>query len=403
MFAADIDKVLAIVNDDVITANEFGESMKRVVAEFRRRGGDIPPENLLEQEVLDRMILEKIQLQLAEARGIDISQAEIDASLATIAQSNGMSVAQLRGVMEQDGIDFSLMRQNIKEQMIIQRLIESQVTRRVVVTDEEVNSFLNSPLVRENRAQYDVSHILLNVSSGADQASVNSIRARAQEIRDKIVNGMDFSEAARVYSEAGDASNGGSLGWRTADQLPALFVTALDTIGSGEMTPVIQSPNGFHIIKLNDVRGQFETEVTQTQARHILIRTDEFTSSGEAEDRLLKIRERIVNGADFAELALAHSDDTVSSVRGGDLGWLSPGDTVRPFELAMEQLEIGAVSEPVLSPYGVHIIQVNDRRKAKPTETGRSNARRQLRVIKTEEKMQEWIDRIRDGAYIKIL
>lgn len=404
--ADEIDKVLVVVNDDVITESEFQQTLTRIKTDLAARGGDMPPEEQLRQRVLERMILQEIQLQLAERAGIQVTEADVDAAMADIARRNNMSVDQLRVAMRQEGIDYDLLRENIRTQMVTQRLAESRVARDVVVTDEEVEAFLSQPRARASsrqRSRYNISHILFNLSESASEAEMNSARKKAEEVRRKIVEGMDFSQAAVSYSESEDAVQGGDLGWRTPSQLPDLFLDELSRIRAGEVTEVIRSPNGFHILKLNDVEGGQPQEVTQYKVRHILMRTDEFTSAQEAAQRLQQLRERIQNGEDFGELALAHSDDTVSSIEGGELGWLSPGDTVRPFEQAVQGLEAGQISEPVRTPYGVHIIQLMDTRTAKPTEMDRALARRQLRAIKTEEKMQEWRDRLRDQAYVKII
>lgn len=403
--AADIDKVLVVVNDDVITESEFQQTLVRIKSDLRARGGDLPPENEIRQRVLDRMILQEIQLQLAERAGIQVSEAELDDTMQGIADRNQLTLDQLRAAMEQEGMDYELLRENIRSQMITQRLAERQVARDVVVTDEEVEAFLSQPRAERSgeRTRYNISHILFTVSESDSEERIQQVRDQALEVHRRIINGMEFEQAAMTYSQADDAMDGGRVGWRAPSQLPELFLDALNSTAKGEVTEVLRSPNGFHILKLNDAEGSAPEQVTQHKVRHILLRTDEFTSPQEAAQRLEQIRERIVNGEDFSELALAHSDDTVSSVEGGELGWLSPGDVVRPFEQAVEGLEVGEVSQPVRTPYGVHIIQLMDTRTATPSDMDRSIARRQLRAIKTEEKMQEWQDRLRDQAYVRIV
>lgn len=403
--AADIDKVLVVVNDDVITESEFQQTLARIKSDLRARGGELPPEEEIRQRVLDRMILQEIQLQMAERAGIQVSEAELDNTMQGIADRNELTLDQLRAAMEQEGMDYELLRENIRSQMITQRLAERQVARDVVVTDEEVDAFLSQPRAERSgeRTRYNISHILFTVSESASEARIRRVREQAVDVHRRIINGMDFEQAAMTYSQADDAMDGGQVGWRAPSQLPELFLNALNSTAKGEVTEVLRSPNGFHILKLNDAEGSEPEQVTQHKVRHILLRTDEFTSVEEAAQRLEQIRERIVNGEDFSELALAHSDDTVSSVEGGELGWLSPGDVVRPFEQAVEQLEVGEISQPVRTPYGVHIIQLMDTRTATPSDMDRSIARRQLRAIKTEEKMQEWQDRLRDQAYVKIV
>jgi peptidyl-prolyl cis-trans isomerase SurA len=403
--AAEIDKVLVVVNDDVITESEFQQTLSRIKADLRARGGDMPPEDELKQRVLDRMILQQIQLQLAERAGIQVSEAELDSTMQDIARRNNLTLDQLRVAMEQEGMDFELLRDNIHTQMITQRLAERQVAREVVVTDEEVETFLSQSRgeISRERTRYDISHILFNVSQSDGEERIRQVRERAMDVRRRIVEGMDFEQAAMTYSQADDSLEGGRVGWRAPSQLPDLFLDALNRVPRGGVTEVLRSANGFHILKLNDAEGGEPQAVTQYKVRHILLRTDEFTSAEEAAQRLDQIRNRIVNGEDFGELALAHSDDTVSSIEGGELGWLSPGEVVEPFEAAVDELEVGEVSRPVRTPYGVHIIQLMDTRTATPSDMDRSIARRQLRAIKTEEKIQEWRDRLRDQAYVKIV
>lgn len=405
--ADEIDKVVAVVNDNVITESEFDQRLTRIKSEIAARGGDAPPEEQLKEQVLDRMILEEIQLQRAGRAGISVSSRELDEAMQGIAQRNNLSLDELRTAMQREGIDYQLLRENIRAQMIAQRLAEREVAREVVVTEEEVDAFLTQPRAKqsgaEERTRYNISHILLNAPRSDDQAQLNSIRRQAEAIVDRVRDGMGFEQAAITYSQAEDALDGGQLGWRAPSQLPDLFLNALNRIKPGQITDVIRSPNGFHILKLNEVEGGEPRQVTQYKTRHILIRSDEFTSPQEAAQRLEQLRERIVNGEDFGELALAHSDDTVSSVDGGELGWMSPGDTVRPFEQAVEELDVGEISRPVRTPYGVHLIELMGTRQAEQTEMERANARRQLRAIKTEEKMQEWRNQLRDEAYVKIV
>ncbi len=403
--AAEIDKVLVVVNDDVITEGEFQQTLTRIKSDMRARGGDLPPEEQIKQRVLDRMILQKIQVQRAERAGIEVSEAELDSTMEEIASRNDLTPQQLRAAMEQEGMDYSLLRENIRSQLITQRLAERQVARDVVVTDEEVEAFLSQPGAERSgeRTRYNISHILFPVPDSASEASIRSARQNAVAVHRRIREGLDFEQAAMTYSAAEDGLEGGRIGWRAPSQLPDLFLEALNRIDAGEITDVIRSPNGFHILRLNEVEGSAPREVTQYRVRHILLRTDEFTSVEEAAQRLQQIRERIVNGEDFNELALAHSDDTVSSVQGGDLGWLSPGDVVRPFEQAVETLEVGEISQPVRTPYGVHIIQLMETRTATPSDMDRAIARRQLRAIKTEEKLEEWRNRLRDEAYVRIV
>lgn len=405
-YATEIDKVLVVVNNNVITESEFQETYARIKADLLARGGQPPPEAEFKKRVLNHMILEEIERQLAKRAGIKVPDAEVKDALAGIARENHLRPDQLKAALEKQGMDYDLLRQNIRTQLLAQRLAQRQVARHVVVTDDEVNAYLAQPDAKRTlkRARYNISHILFHISPSDSPERIKEIRAKAEEVHRKIVDGdMDFREAAISYSQADDALDGGKLGWRAPSQLPDMFIAALNRIGKGGVTDVIRSSNGFHILKLNDVEGGLPQEVTQYKVRHILIRTDEFTSVKEAVERLKKIRARILNGESFAQMALAHSDDTVSGVQGGELGWISPGDVVRPVAEAMEKLKVGGISEPVPTPYGVDLIQLEAERKAKPADMDRSIARRQLRAIKTQEKMQEWTQRVRDQAYVKIV
>lgn len=403
--AAEIDTVLVIVNDQVITQSEFEQTLARVKSELRARGGEIPPRKRLRQQVLDRMILQKIQLQLAKRLGIEVPDADLQRAMADIAGRNNLTTDQLRAALQRQGMSYQLLRENTRAQMITQQLAERQVVRRVTVTDAQVDAFLARPGTKSSptRSRYDISDILFKVSRTADEGQIQEVRAKAVEIRRKIIAGMDFDQAAAIYSDASNALEGGKVGWRTPSQLPDLFLEALDNTAPGGVTKVLRGSNGFHILKLNAVEGESPPQVTQYKLRHILVRVDPYTSVKEATRRLEHVRTRIMNGEDFASLALAHSDDTVSSSRGGALGWLSPGDVPRPLWKAVQHLQVGEISQPIQTPYGMDIIQLLDTRIAKSEDIDRSVARRRLRAIKTREKIRQWQDRLRDEAYIRIV
>jgi len=405
--AGSIDSVLVVVNDEVITNSEFQERLRAVLYDLQSRNAKLPPEDLLKRQVLERMINDKIQLQLAERRGIKVDDERLEKAMQGIAQNNKMTVDQLKDKVAREGLSFKELQQHIRSQIIISELVEREVTSRADVTEEEVDTMLAAGRVQTAPSEFNVSHILIRLPASSKPGEIEKAHAQAEKVLEKLRGGMEFNEAVVAYSQANDALEGGRLGWRKSSQLPALFINALQQLKPGEYTDILRSPNGFHILRLNERRGAAGSgsgSVVETHARHILIRTDAFLSTQEATRRLERIRDRVVNGDDFAELARAHSDDPVSSVNGGDLGWLLPGQTVRSFEEAMNNLKVNEVSQPVQSPYGVHLIQVLERRdKSMGDEVDRNQARQELRVRKANERYEQWIRQLRDEAYVHIL
>lgn len=401
---ASVDKVIAIVNDDVITQIELDDRLRGLRAEIKSRGADAPPEDVLRKQLLERMINDRLQLQAADRLGIEVSEKELDAAVMTVAQNNRMTLRQLREALAQQGIPYSLFRESIRTDMLINQIFMRRIRNSVLVTEDELNNFIARGGGQADAREYDVSHILIRVPEAASSNDVGEARRKAEEAKSRLAQGMSFAEAAATYSDAPDALEGGRLGWREPRQLPELFTEALSRIGVGQNTEVLESANGFHILHINDARGVNTTSVTQTHVRHILMRTDEFLSDSEAQHRLDQLRERILNGEDFANLARVHSDDTVSAAKGGELGWVNPGEMVPAFEDVMGKLQPGEISEPVQSPYGFHIIEVLDRRqKNMGEEATRARARAQLVAQKSDERYEQWLRRLRDESFVEIL
>ena len=401
--AAEIDRIVVIVNDDVITESEFNRQISNVTSDLRARNAKLPPEDVLQKQVLERMINDKIQLQVAERTGVDVPEAMVDDAVRSLASRNDLNVEELERLLARDGVPLESFRDNVKTQLTIRRLVEREIASRVSVTEEEIDSFLETQANEGGSAgEFDVSHILIRVSEGVGDAERETAKQRAEQLVSDLRGGLDFEQAAVANSNAPDALDGGRLGWRQAGQLPKLFVTALTGLKPGQVSDVLRSPNGFHILKLNDVRGQSSNRVEQTRARHILVAVDDFISVDEARARLLQIRDRIQSGEDFGELARAHSADPVSSAKGGDLGWMAPGDTVRSFEQTMDRLEIGEISDPVRTPFGMHIIEVLERRTQEMgEELVRNNAREQIRARKSDERYGRWLRQLRDESYVE--
>ncbi|MBL8465334.1 MAG: peptidylprolyl isomerase, partial [Thauera sp.] len=319
------------------------------------------------------------------------------------ASNNKLSIEQLRATLEKDGVTWSRFRDEIRSEILLTRLREREVDSRIVVTDAEIDNFIaNNPDAFSGK-EFAVAHILLRTPEGASPQQVEAVARRAEQVMARLRSGEDFARVAAAVSDAPDGLQGGGLGWRPLDRLPALFADAVRRMRPGETSPVLRSAAGLHIVRLVEVRGGGDTAVQkleQTRARHILIKTSEILSDDDAEARLRGIRERVVNGADFGELAKASSAD-LSAARGGDLGWLNPGDTVPEFERAMNALQPGEVSAPVRSPFGWHLIQVMERRVQDVTdERRRAAARQALRERKSEQAYEDWVRQLRDSTYV---
>lgn len=402
----EVDRIVAVVNSDAITLFELRSRTEQAIAQLRGRNVTPPPREDFERQVLERMIYEKVQLQHAEETQMRIDDRMLEAALGRIAESNNMNATQLRSAVERDGIPWPRFREDIRKEIILSRLRDREVESRVVVTEGEIDNYLANPERKaDQREEFNVSHILLRVPEGASPETLIRLKARADAAMEQLAKGEDFARVAASYSDAPDALSGGSLGWRPLDRLPQLFADMLPNLKPGQVSEVMRSPAGFHIMKLVEKRGgegASDTRVSQTRARHILIKTSEVVNDAEARRRLISIKERLDNGGDFEELARANSQD-LSAAKGGDLGWLYPGDTVPEFEKVMNALEPGKVSEPVQSPFGWHLIQVVERRvEDVSTERQRAAARLALRERKAEEVYQDWVRQLRDRAYVEI-
>jgi peptidyl-prolyl cis-trans isomerase SurA len=369
-----------------------------------RRGTPLPDRAVLERQMLERLVLNKAQLQLARSSGLRIDELQLDRAVERIAESNKMTLADFRQALERDGVSFEGWREQVREEMLLTRLRQREVDDKVQVSDTELDLFLEQTKNRPEATEYNLAHILIRVPDQASPERIEAARSRADKALAEARGGADFATLAASYSDAPDALQGGALGWRNEDRLPELFATALAKLQPGEVTAVLRSPAGFHILKVIDRRdaGQQTGPVRQTRLRHILIRTNEVVSDAEARRRVLQLRQRIVNGEDFAEIARTNSDDA-SAARGGELDWVYPGDTVPEFERAYEALKVGEVSEPVRTPFGYHLIQVLERRTSEASpERRRLQARGLLRERKADEAYQEWLRQLRDQTYVEL-
>lgn len=395
------DRIIAVVNDEVITLNELKARIAAVERQLRQQGTQMPPRDVLEKHILERLIVDRVQIQFARETGLRIDDAQLDQTLARIAEGNRMDLAQFRASLEQDGIPWAKFREDIRDEIIVSRIREREVDSKIVVSEGEIDNFLESAGAAGSE-EYNLGHILLRVPEQAKPEQLVRLKSRAEDIISQLRGGADFAQLAASYSDAPDGLSGGMMGWRPLERLPSLFAEVVPKLKPGEVSDAVRSPAGYHILKLIDRRGGAikAQPVEQTHARHILIKTSELVSESEAKRRLVGLKERITHGAEFAELARLHSND-LSAAKGGDLGWLSPGDTVPEFERAMNSLKPGEVGEPVKSPFGWHLIQVIERRMDTSKERVRQSARLALRERKADEAYQDWLRQMRDRAYVE--
>ena len=401
-----VDRIVAIVNKDVITATELSEAVEAAERQLRRQKTPLPERGLLERQMLERLILDKAQLQLARDKGIRVDELQLDRAVQRVADNNHMSLADFRRALERDNVPFQAWREELREQILLSRVREREVDDRIQVSDTEIDLFLAELQAKPDaRGEYQLAHILVRVPEQASPERVEAARARAQKALDAARAGGDFASLAASHSDAPDALQGGALGWRRHDRLPQLFSNALAGMAPGQVSDLLRSPAGFHLIKLIDRRGAAldSAPVVQTRLRHIIIRVGESVSEGEALRRLTDLRQRIVSGAaDFAEMARVHSTDATAA-RGGELDWVYPGDVVPEFERAYQELKIGEISRPVRTPFGYHLIQVLERRSADMSpERRRLQARQALRERKADEAYQDWLRQLRDQSYVEL-
>ena len=402
----EIDRILVIVNDDVITETELANRLAETKKQLALEKIKTPPDDILRKQLLDRMVLERLQLQLAVQTGIRVGESEVDQAIETIAQRNNLSVENFRKALAKSGMDVAAYRAQTRDQLTIQQLLEREINNRVNVTDSEVSHFLENPQSRADMdVTYNLSHILIGIPESASPEAIQAAKKRAEDILRQLKAGTDFEQIAVSYSQGADALKGGGLGWKKPGELPELFLGALKRMSPGDISETLRSPNGFHILKLNDKRGAAQAEaVTQTHVRHILLRTSEIQSQEDARQKLLNLRERVENGDDFAALARAHSEDTGSAASGGDLGWVNPGMMVPEFEKAMNALKSNQLSQPVRSSFGLHIIQVLGRRSHDITqERLEAAARQQIHARKADERYEQWARQLRDEAFVEYL
>ncbi|MEA3274374.1 MAG: peptidylprolyl isomerase [Pseudomonadota bacterium] len=400
----ELDSIVAVVNGDVIVRSELEHEIDLVIPQLQGRSTEVPPRSVLARQVLDRIILKRLQIQQAEALGIEVDDAMLTQAITNIAARNGMTLEDLRNTLETGGIRFEDFREDTRMQILTSRLQAQEVVKNITVTDQEIDRFLEQESGRLiERTDVRLSHILIAVPEGASDEEVQKAQAKAQSLVKRLRTGADFAQIALRNSDGRKALEGGDLGWFSMGEVPSLVQDPAHTMAKGEISEPLRSPSGFHIVKVADVKGTGPEIVTQTNARHILVRTNEVVSDDDARTRLEQLRLRIVGGDDFATLARSHSDDTGSALKGGDLGWVNPGDTVPEFEREMNALAPNAVSRPFKSTFGWHVVQVIERRRQDTTEEiMRLKAREAIRERKADEATEVWLRRLRDEAYVEM-
>ncbi len=399
-----LGKIAAVVEEDIILEQELDKEVATISQRIRAGNTPPPPETVLRKQVLEKMILDKLQRQLAEKAGINVSEDQIANSAADIAQRNNMSLEQFRAELEKQGLPYKSFLDNMRNEIIINQLRSREIGGRIKVTDREVDHFIETQgKTGVENVQYHLGHILIALKEGASASEIQKAEVKAETLVKNLRAGQSFTQVAMSESEDDNALKGGDLGWRTINDVPTLFALKVSQMQSNEVSDPIRSPSGFHILKMLEIKGLDNHVTTQTKVRHILIKTNELIDDNEAKNRLQALRDRIVDGDDFSKLARANSDDKGSAIKGGSLDWVSPGDLVKPFEETMNKLAINALSEPIQSQFGWHLIQVLDRKAKDDSEVHKKNLIREaIRKRKIEEETELWMRRLRDEGFVEI-
>lgn len=396
------DSIVAVVADEVITGYELRNRLASALKQLQKQGTPLPPQDVLERQMLERLIMDRVQLQFAKESGLKIDDIQLDQAIGRISANNKMTPQQFRQALEKDGITNAKFREEIRSEMTMARLREREVDSKLVISDGEIDNYIANQAATGSNEEYQLAHILLRAPESASPEQLQKLRLRGEQALKRARAGENFAELAAAFSDSPEALQGGDIGWRPLDRLPGLYADAARKLGVGEVSDLLRSSAGFHVVKLLGKRGgSAAASIQQTHARHILIRVNEVVSEAEARRKLENVRERIVNGVDFAEQARLYSQDG-SAAKGGDLGWLNPGDTVPDFERAMDALKDNELSPVVQSPFGMHLIQVTERRQRDVSaERQRGVARQAIRERKLDEAYQDWLRQLRDRTYVE--
>lgn len=395
-----LDRVVAVVNKDAIMQSDMEQRVTQASQQLQSRGINLPPRDVLERQVLDRMVNEQIQLQLAEQANLSIDDTQLNATLRGIAKDNGMSLEAFADKLEQDGMSLAQVRDQVRRELLVQQIQQRSVASRVRISDREIDRYLNQQNVGSD-VQYHLAHLLVALPQEPTPDQVKAARAKADSLRQQIEQGTDFAQLAAAESAGSQALSGGDLGWRSGGELPTVFADVIPNMQAGQVSEPLRSASGYHLVKLIEKRGAGKALISQTRARHILIQPNPNFSDQQALERAESIRRRLLGGEDFAALAQEFSDDKGSSLKGGELGWVSPGQTVSSFETAMNGLDVGEISQPVKSRFGYHIIEVEERRQQDVTNSSqRDKVRKTLFQRKLNDELEAWQQQVRAEAYV---
>jgi peptidyl-prolyl cis-trans isomerase SurA len=403
--AEPVDRIIAIVENDVILESELEREIYAIRARMQESQTQLPPDSILHKQVLEKMIIDRLQRQLAEHAGVNISEDMLTSAATDIAQRNNMSLEQFRSELEASGMSYKAFLDNIRNEMVINQIRAREIGDRIKVSDSEVEHYLETQGTADlQNKQYHLGHILIAVKEGSSASEIQKAEVKAKALVKKLRAGQDFAQTAITESNDTNALKGGDLGWRSINDVPAQLADGIKIMRVNEVSEAIRSPSGFHIIKMLGIKtGSDAHVVTTTRVRHILIKTNELLDDAEARKRLFALKARIAEGDDFASLARAHSDDKGSAIKGGELGWVEPGSLVKPFEEAMTKLKINELSDPVQSQFGWHLIQVLERKdKDNASEQQKNAIKEAIRKRKIEEETELWLRRLRDEAYVEI-
>ena len=398
-----LDRIVAVVNEDVIMKSELENKIYTINEKMKEQGANTPPESILKRQVLNNLIQNRIQLQLAAMIGIKVNDENLNRTISNIAAESQVTLEQFREILEKDGYNYEQFREDIRNEITLTQLRKRQVTNRIIVSGKEIDNFLtNDNSQNIFQTEIRLSHILFSLSETATEDEITQTEQMASKVRDELLTGADFAKIASTVSDGGNAKAGGDLGWRRIDDIPTLFTDYIPDMKVGDISELIRSPSGFHIIKISDLKDMEENIVEQTHARHILVKVNELRTDKQANEKLIQLKLRIDNGNDFGLLAKGNSDDAMSAIDNGDLGWSIPGKLVPEFQRVLEELEINEISEPFKSRFGWHIVQVLGRRNHDNTENiKRARARKVIGDRKHNEALQNWNRDLLDEAYIE--
>ena len=403
--AEELDSIAAVVNDDVIMMSELDFAFNRAVSTLREQGTPLPPDIIIQKQVLDSLIRDKLQIQMALETGIRVDDETLNRTITQIAAEQQVTLSQFREILDSEpSYSYGRFREDIRNEILKSRLQQRQVNNRVMVTDREIDNYLaNLEHMGESDREYNISHILISIPEGTSAQELADIRSKANKVLEELKAGKDFAEMAVKNSDSSTAAQGGDLGWLKSGQIPTLFTDFIADMQEGDISSLITSPSGYHIIKLSGVRASEKIIVTQTHSRQIVLRPNEFMSEKDVIQRLEQLKLRVEGGEDFAELAKGNSIDTLSASDGGDMGWMSPGESGMPeYEEVMNSLSDNQVSRPFATQYGFHIIQVLGRREHDSSEDiRRARAREAIRERKLQETRDSWLRQLRDDAYVE--